>query len=394
MVMTASSSTTPTLYIIGDGVVAEYGEDMYPAQGWGAYIKDVTKDINVVNLAHNGETMSSFIENGHWKEVSNKLIPGDFVMVAFGADSYDSRGEAHYSKSLLKYGLDIKNHGAEAVFVTPAATGGNMAVNTLLDPMTKAVKKCATVLDATLCDLNGTMRKLFLDANGKESDMNVNSVYNSLFITWNTNSQKEQSGTISGFAENAVSSKDYAHLSIQGAIYTSNLVAAELYNTKSNISKYMKNTQDAKERPAQYEVLTEMSNSTAKGILFNGMEYQGLPTQVFAYLGIPESATPENPVPAIVLVHGGSGKADLSAVNFWVSKGYAAISYYCVEATSSTDNTYPSGESINYTKGPRKTAGIGDEQNKNIPEADQWAYHVISSASLSYNLLNSLPEVK
>lgn len=394
MVMTVSSSATPTLYIIGDGVVAEVGQDMYPAQGWGAYIKDVTKDINVVNLARRNETMNSFIENGTWKEVSAKLAPGDFVMVAFGADSYDSRGKSYYSKSLLKYGTDIKKHGAEAIFVTPAAVGGTLAVNTLLDPMTDAVKKSAVTLGATVCDLNGAMRKLFLDANGKESDMVVNSVYNTLFITYNTNSQKEQSGVISDFAKNAVSAKDYAQLSIQGAIYASNTVAAELCNSDSKISKYMKNTRDAKERPAQYDVLTEMDNDTTKGILFNGMEYQGRPTQVFAYLGIPEDATAENPVPAIVLVHGGSGKADLSAVEHWVSKGYAAISYYCVESSPSTDNTFPSGDAINYTTGPRKTTGIGDAENKNINDEDQWAYHVISAASLSYNLLNSLPQVK
>ncbi len=392
MVMTVSSSVTPTLYIIGDGIVAEYGEDMYPAQGWGAYIKDVTKDINVVNLARHNETMSSFIEKGYWKEVTDKLTADDFVMVSFGADSYDLRSDAFYLKSLLKYGADIKKCGAEAVFVTPAAVGGNIAVNNLLNPMTSAVKKCADIFGATVCDLNGAMRKLFLDANGKENDMNVKTVYNSLFITWNTNSQKEQSGTVSEFAKNSLT--DYAHFNEQGAIFASNLVAAELYNAKSKISRYMKNTQDAKERPAQYDVLTQMDNGNIKGILFNGMEYKGLPTQVFAYLGIPEGASAENPVPAIVLVHGGSGQANLPAVKFWVSKGYAAISYYCVEGSSSSDNTYPTGESINYTKGPRKTAGIGDEQNKNIPEADQWAYHVISSASLSYNLLNSLPEVK
>lgn len=392
--MVAVSSSAPTLYIIGDGIAAEMSKDMYPAQGWGAYMKDVTKNISVVNLARKGETISSFIENGHWKNVSEKLTPNDFVMVAFGAESYDSRGEAFYSKSLLKYGLDIKKRGAEAIFVTPAATGGSVAVNDLLNPMTKSVKKCAEMLDATVCDLNGAMRKLFIGTNGKENDMNVNTVYNSLFVTYNSLSQKEQSGTISDFAKSIVSLSDYAQLSIQGAIYASNTVASELYNAKADISKYMKNTRDAKERPAQYDVLTKMNNGNIKGILFGGMEYQGLPTQVFAYLGIPEGATAENPVPAIVLVHGGSGQANLPAVKYWVSKGYAAISYYCVEGSSSSDNTFSTGESINYTKGPRKTAGIGDAENKAIPDADQWAYHVISSASLSYNLLNSLPQVK
>lgn len=48
-------------------------------------------------------------------------------------------------------------------------------------------------------------------------------------------------------------------------------------------------------------------------------------TKVFAYIGIPKSATAESPVPAMVLVHGGIGKAEISWVKKWNDLGYAAI---------------------------------------------------------------------
>ena len=45
---------------------------------------------------------------------------------------------------------------------------------------------------------------------------------------------------------------------------------------------------------------------------------------MFASYGIPENANKDNPVPAIVLVHGGGGTASSSWVKTWVEKGYAA----------------------------------------------------------------------
>lgn len=46
-----------------------------------------------------------------------------------------------------------------------------------------------------------------------------------------------------------------------------------------------------------------------KALLYEGLPKGGTPTRIFAYMGVPESASPANPVPAVVLVHGGGGHA-------------------------------------------------------------------------------------
>jgi len=48
-------------------------------------------------------------------------------------------------------------------------------------------------------------------------------------------------------------------------------------------------------------------------------------TKVFAYMGFPQSASETNKVPAMVLVHGGIGKAEKDWVKKWNDIGYAAI---------------------------------------------------------------------
>lgn len=60
-------------------------------------------------------------------------------------------------------------------------------------------------------------------------------------------------------------------------------------------------------------------------IFYDGSVYKGKKTKVFAYLGIPKNASLEKPVPAVVCVHGGWGKAEISWVKKWNDKGYAAI---------------------------------------------------------------------
>ena len=40
-----------------------------------------------------------------------------------------------------------------------------------------------------------------------------------------------------------------------------------------------------------------------KQLFYSGPAYRGKPTEVFACYGLPEGATPDRPVPGVVLVH-------------------------------------------------------------------------------------------
>ena len=74
-----------------------------------------------------------------------------------------------------------------------------------------------------------------------------------------------------------------------------------------------------------------------QAIFYEGPPWQGKPTRVFAYLGMPERAEGER-VPGMVLVHGGGGTPIARWVRLWVSRGYAAISMDTCGATPEGDN--------------------------------------------------------
>ena len=71
----------------------------------------------------------------------------------------------------------------------------------------------------------------------------------------------------------------------------------------------------------------------------------GNQSKVFAYIGVPKGATEENPVPAVVCVHGGAGIAFSEWVKLWNDKGYAAIAMTLTgdgpDATATSTDLHP-----------------------------------------------------
>ena len=65
-------------------------------------------------------------------------------------------------------------------------------------------------------------------------------------------------------------------------------------------------------------------DGVVEAIYFEGLPWNGRPTRVFAWLGLPQDRSGK--VPAIVLGHIGAGTAFREWVEKWTKRGYAAIS--------------------------------------------------------------------
>jgi len=121
-------------------------------------------------------------------------------------------------------------------------------------------------------------------------------------------------------------------------------------------------------------------------IFFAGPPYDGHPTKVFAWLGVPEAPAGER-LPGMVLVDGGGGTAFAHWVKMWNDRGYAAIAM-------DTCGCVPVGTYGNWQRhpdgGPEGWGGFGQI---NDPREDQWTFHAVADALLAHSLLRSLPEV-
>lgn len=132
-----------------------------------------------------------------------------------------------------------------------------------------------------------------------------------------------------------------------------------------------------------------------KAILIDGIDYQGEPTKFFAYYGLPEGATAQDKVPAMVLVHGGLGTAFWEWVKIWNDKGYAAIAMDTtgkIPVQLGGGLEYPSNGGWVLLPGGIHLDWGGFERSFFDVEA-QWPYCAVAEVILSHSFLRSLPEV-
>ncbi len=129
----------------------------------------------------------------------------------------------------------------------------------------------------------------------------------------------------------------------------------------------------------QYKVVD--TDGPIQKILFENEPYQGRPTEVFAYMGIPQGK--DRPVPGMVCVHGGGGKAFRQWVELWMGRGYAALAMD-LGGRDGNGNRLPNG-------GPEQ-----DHESKFSVTAawhDLWTYHAVAAVIRANSILKGLPSV-
>ncbi len=130
------------------------------------------------------------------------------------------------------------------------------------------------------------------------------------------------------------------------------------------------------------------SLSPVRSLLFKSVDYEGKDTEVFAYYSNPDilkGRTSNRKYPAVVLVHGGGGRAYREWVERWAADGYAAI------AMDLSGNGHDGKKLLN--PGPdqidfNKFAKIADQSLENV-----WQYHAVASIILGHSWLLNQPNV-
>jgi len=117
-------------------------------------------------------------------------------------------------------------------------------------------------------------------------------------------------------------------------------------------------------------------------VYYAGELFQGKPTRIFAYYARP--AEGNGPFPAMLLVHGGGGKAFREWAEHWAQRGYVALAMDL--AGHGPAGRLPDG-------GPEQ-----DDLNKfrefTETEANKmWTYHAVAAVLRGHSLLAAQPEV-
>jgi len=86
-----------TIFMIGDSTMANKDTTRGKQErGWGMMLQPYFKDGYVVdNHAVNGRSSKSFIDEGRWKVVLDKMQPGDYVIIQFGHNDEKPKPDRH-----------------------------------------------------------------------------------------------------------------------------------------------------------------------------------------------------------------------------------------------------------------------------------------------------------
>ena len=116
-----------TIWMIGDSTMSVKDKKAYPENGWGmpfVYFWDTT--VKVENLAQNGRSTRTFLEEGRWTPVMNQMQEGDYVIIQFAHNdevptkkSYVT--EKDFKANLLKYVNDTRSKKGTPILLTPMA---------------------------------------------------------------------------------------------------------------------------------------------------------------------------------------------------------------------------------------------------------------------------------
>src|SRR3954451_24486609 len=153
-----------TVFLVGDSTMSNKEKSAYPETGWGMpFSIFFDSSIVVDNVAQNGRSTKSFIEEHRWQQVMDNLQEGDYVFIQFGHNDEVKEKVGRYttpeefSANLERFVKDTRSKKAIPVLITPVARRKFDSTGKLVNThevYAELVKNVAAKQQVPLIDLN------------------------------------------------------------------------------------------------------------------------------------------------------------------------------------------------------------------------------------------------
>lgn len=114
------------IFLAGDSTMADKPLSSCPERGWGmvlpSYFND---DVIIENHARNGRSTRTFISEGRWDFMLNRVGEGDYVVIQFGHNDQSKAKEDRYTtpedykKNMERFVADVRAKKAIPIMCTP-----------------------------------------------------------------------------------------------------------------------------------------------------------------------------------------------------------------------------------------------------------------------------------
>lgn len=166
------------IWLCGDSTIAIKQTTAYPETGWGmpfVHFWDSTMQVN--NLAKNGRSTKTFINEGLWQQVVDGASEGDYVFIQFGHNDESIEKKERYTnpeefkKNLTKFVQEARALKATPILLTPVSRrkfdDAGIAQETH-KVYSQLVKEVAAAENVLFIDLDTKSRALYQEF-GKEN---------------------------------------------------------------------------------------------------------------------------------------------------------------------------------------------------------------------------------
>ncbi|WP_434036465.1 rhamnogalacturonan acetylesterase [Formosa sp. 4Alg 33] len=99
-----------TVFMIGDSTMAnKKNPETNPEYGWGqVFATYFNTNATIKNKAVNGRSSRSFINEGRWDSIYDKIKPGDYVFIQFGHNDQKIKDSSRYTNPYTQYRYNLE----------------------------------------------------------------------------------------------------------------------------------------------------------------------------------------------------------------------------------------------------------------------------------------------
>lgn len=123
----ASAKEPVTVFLAGDSTMAPKLETKRPETGWGERLQKHFDEqrVRVDNHAMNGRSTRTFISEGRWQKLIDKVQKGDYVLIQFGHNDQSKEKVDRYTTpddfraNLARFVAEVRAKQATPVLLTP-----------------------------------------------------------------------------------------------------------------------------------------------------------------------------------------------------------------------------------------------------------------------------------
>lgn len=221
-----------TIFMIGDSTMANKKLDGgNPERGWGFVLPGFfSEEVVIENHAQNGRSTKSFIDEGRWETVRNRIKKGDYVFIQFGHNDEKSDEKRHtdpgstFDDNLRKFVNETREKGGIPVLFN-SIVRRNFVDGILTDThgeYREAPRRVAQEMGVPFIDMNALTHEWVASLGDEKSRR---------YFMW------VEPGQLACCPEGK---KDDTHLNIQGAKTVAAIAVRELANAVPALKPYMR----------------------------------------------------------------------------------------------------------------------------------------------------------